>query len=228
MLRYAAIGMMGMFTSQALAQQAPGGAETPAPPASIAKPAVIMEQPLPGDFWTYEVRDEISGTVSSVRNNLVTEVTPTEITVRFSVKDKPTEGLYVYDRSWNLKSSGSWVYRPYEGIGIRTPLKVGATWRSEDDSVNSSNGSTWKSTVNSKVVGQEAVVTKAGVFETFKIETTISKRPTNDPTRKVEMTEQSWYSPAIDHWVKRTSVTRSNNHLMTNNSMELIEYGRKK
>ena len=33
-------------------------------------------------FWTYEVRDEISGKVSAVRKNFVTEVTPTEISVR--------------------------------------------------------------------------------------------------------------------------------------------------
>ena len=51
-----------------------------------------MEEPLQGDFWTYEVRDEISGTVKAIRNNLVTEVTPTEISVRFDTQGKPSRG----------------------------------------------------------------------------------------------------------------------------------------
>ena len=48
-----------------------------------------MEEPIPGDFWTYELRDEISGSVKAVRNNLVTEVTATEISVRFDTQGKP-------------------------------------------------------------------------------------------------------------------------------------------
>ncbi|MFX9165682.1 hypothetical protein ABTN87_19665, partial [Acinetobacter baumannii] len=76
MLRYAAISAIGLFASQASAQQSPGGSEATAAPSSTAKPAVVMEETLPGDFWSYDTRDEISGTVSGVRNNLVTEVTP--------------------------------------------------------------------------------------------------------------------------------------------------------
>jgi hypothetical protein len=55
-----------------------------------------------------------------------------------------------------------------------------------------------------------------------------SRRPTNDPTRKMEITQQTWYAPSIDHWVKRTIVARGNGNLIANNSVELVEYGRKK
>jgi len=37
----------------------------------------------------------------------------------------------------------------------------------------------------------------------------------------------TWYAPAIDHWVRRTFVSKANKHLQINNVIELIEYGRK-
>jgi hypothetical protein len=49
----------------------------------------------------------------------------------------------------------------------------------------------------------------------------------NDPTRKIEATSQTWYAPAIDHWVKQTFVSRTDKHLMINNTVEVIDYGRK-
>ena len=58
---------------------------------SGAKPVIAMEEPSPGDFWVYETRDEISGKISSVRTNTVTEVTPTEISVRFTTEARTAE-----------------------------------------------------------------------------------------------------------------------------------------
>lgn len=198
-----------------------------APATLAAKPLVAMEEPQPGDFWTYEVHDEISGKVSAVRKNIVTEVTPRDISVRFTVEGKDTQGLNVYDRSWNLKENAPWKYQPHDGSGIHTPLKVGDSWKFENDDVNPGNANIWKRTGRSKVVGQESITTKAGTFDTFKIETTMFRRSTNDPTRKMEITGLTWYAPAIDHWVKRTLVARGNGHLLTNNVIELVEYGRK-
>jgi len=37
----------------------------------------------------------------------------------------------------------------------------------------------------------------------------------------------TWYAPAINHWVKRTVVSRVDKHLLVNNTIELTEYGRK-
>jgi hypothetical protein len=198
-----------------------------APATPGAKPVVAMEEPQQGDFWTYEVRDEISGNVSAVRKNTVTEVTPRDISVRFTIEGKDTQGFNVYDRSWNLKENAPWKYQPHDGWGIHLPLKVSESWTFTGDDVNAGNANIWKRTGRSKVVGQETVTTKAGTFDTFRIETTISRRPTNDPNRKMEITGLTWYAPAIDHWVKRTFVARGNGHLLTNNVIELVEYGRK-
>jgi hypothetical protein len=228
MCRYAVVGAIFLLAGSAWAQS-PSGATAPSPTsADAAKPVLAMEEPLPGDFWTYEVRDEISGKVTATRTNVVTEVSSSEISVRYNIAGKETDGLNVYDRSWNLKSSAPWKYRPHEGSGITSPLKVGANWSFAGDNVNGDNGNIWKQTGQSKVVGQETITTKAGTFDTFKIETVASRHPTKDPTRKVEITQQTWYAPAIDHWVKRILVTRADKHLVVNNTIELIEYGRKK
>jgi hypothetical protein len=233
MLRYVVLVLIGLIASSALAQQAPPQAGAPAAPPSSsapvepAKAVVPMEEPLPGDHWTYEVRDEITGKISATRANVVTEVTPTEISIRFEVVGTPNQGLNVYDRSWNLINSGPWRYSPNDGAGIQTPLTTGKTWTFQCDEVNAGNGNIWKRSGSSKVVGQESVTTKAGTFETFKIETTYSARNVKDPTRKNEITSQTWYAPAIDHWVKRIFMSRADKHLRVSNTLELTEYGRK-
>jgi hypothetical protein len=220
MLRFAALGLSILVVSGAFAQDKAGAPTAP-------QPVIAMEDPRPGDFWTYDVRDEISGKITAVRSNMVTEVTPTEISVRFEIKERNRGGLNVYDRTWNLKSGSAWKYQPHDGAGIQMPLKVGASWKFQNDDVNSSTGAIWKRSGQSKVVGQETVTTKAGTFETFKIETAMMQRPTNDPTHKSELTQQTWYAPTINHWVKRSFVSRADGHLRTNETYELVEYGRK-
>jgi hypothetical protein len=232
MFRYAVLGVIGLAAGNAWAQQAPPPEGTTAPsssPASVppSKAVTSMEEPIPGDHWTYEVRDEITGTISATRANVVTEVTPKEITVRFRIVGTTNEGLNVYDRSWNLLSAGPWRYSPNDGSGIRTPLAIGKTWSFQSNDVNAGSEFIWNRSGNSKVLGQESVTTKAGTFETFKIETTYSARNVKDPTRKEEVTSQTWYAPAIDHWVKRTFISRVEKHLRVNNTLELTEYGRK-
>jgi hypothetical protein len=221
MLRYVIPLAIWLAATSAWAQQTP-------PPAEPSKGGVSMEEPQPGDHWIYEERDEITGKVVATRENAITEVTPKEISLRFRVVGTSNEGFNVYDRSWNLLNSPSWRYSPYQGsVGIRAPLTVGKTWAFESNNINTANGNIWKETGTSKVVGQETLITKAGTFETFKIETNFSTRSTKDPAKKNEFTFQTWYAPAIDHWVKRITVVRVDKHLKDNNTWELIEYGRK-
>ena len=186
-----------------------------------------MEEPRPGDHWTYEIRDEITGEVARTRENVITEVTPTEISVRFKILKTGNVGLSVYDHSWNIIREGSWRYSTNDGTGIQSPLEVGKTWPVKTNNINSANGNIWKRSGTSKVVGEESVTTKAGTFETFKIETRFTGTNVNNPTLKNEVTSLTWYAPTIDHWVRRTFVSRANKRLNIDNVIELIEYGRK-
>jgi hypothetical protein len=230
MLRYAVPLVISLVTTCAWAQQAPPQAAAPPDAAASVQPAkalVPMEEPQPGDRWTYEVRDEITGSVTATRENVVTEVTPTEISVRFKNLGTNNAGFSVYDRSWNLVQDRPWRYSPHDGSGIQSPLAIGKTWPVQTNNINSANGNIWKRSGTSKVVGQESVTTKAGTFDTFKIETTFTGRNVNNPTLKNEVTALTWYAPAIDHWVKRTFVSRADKHLQISNSIELVDYGRK-
>ncbi len=187
-----------------------------------------MEEPQPGDHWTYQVRDEITGKMSATRENVVTEVTPKSIGVRFKIAETSNEGFNVYDHSWNLLSVTNWKYSPYQGsTGVQMPLQVGKSWTFRSDNTNSNTGAIWKESGTSKVVGQETVTTKAGTFDTFRNETSFTIQNTKDVTKKNEVVFQTWYAPAIDHWVKRTVVSKVDKHLRRNETLELIDYGRK-
>jgi len=223
MFRNAAILAMCLVATGASAQQPPS-----APP-ETPKPVIPMEEPLPGDRWVYEIRDEITGEITAARENIVTEVTPTTISVRGKKlgANNNEDGFVVYDRSWNVVESRPWRYSPHDGSGIQSPLEVGKSWPVRTNNINGANGNVWRRSGTSKVIGQESVTTKAGTFDTFKIETTFTGTNVNNPIMKNEVTSLTWYAPAIDHWVKRTFVSRANKHLQINTVGELIEYGRK-
>jgi hypothetical protein len=235
MLRCVVLGLVGLAAGAAWAQQAPPLEGTPAASASPAsaeptKADISIEEQLPGDHWTVEVRDEITGTVST-QTSVVTEVTPTDISVRFNVvrPDKTnSEGFGIYDRSWNLMRAGPWQHFPYDGsTGIRAPLTVGKTWTFQSKAVNAGNNLTWNRSGTSTVADQETVTTKAGTFETFRIETTASGSDFREPTRTEEVTAQTWYAPAIAHWVKRSWIIRIGDQVRTKNTYELVAYGRR-
>ena len=215
----------GASAQQASTPAAPPGAGQPA----AAHAVVPMEEPLPGDHWTYEIRDEITGNVTATREHAVTEVTPTAISVRSRKlgATKNDDGFAVYDRSWNLVEAAPWRYQPHDGSGIQSPLTVGKTWPVRTNNINRATGAVWRRSGISKVVGEESITTKAGTFGTFRIETTFTGTNVNNPTLKNEVTSTTWYAPAIDHWVKRTFVSRANKHLRINDVTELVEYGRK-
>ncbi|WP_315702112.1 MULTISPECIES: hypothetical protein [unclassified Bradyrhizobium] len=201
-------------------------AQQSAPPAAEAPVPVAMEEPRQGDHWTYEIRDEISGKVTSKRTDTVTEVTPTAIAIRYT-NDRDKAGFQVYDRNWNAKTADAMKYTPNSGLGVVQPLKVGSTWPIKVEQTNTEKGFTWRWAGQSKVSGEEKITTKAGTFETFKIETTYTFYPINNPGRKSEAVMQTWYAPAVDHWVLRTNTVRTDNMLRVNSKIELVAYGRK-
>jgi hypothetical protein len=230
MLRCAVLVLVSLVAGSARAQQTPPPAETASPSPSAAAKSngiISMEEPQPGDYWNYEKRDEITGKIAEDREIVVTEVTPENISVRVKIVGASDELSNVFDHSWNLLSSTNWRYSPYQGsTGIQAPLVVGKIWVFQSSSV-SANGVTWKESGTSKVVAQETLSTKAGTFETFKIEINFSSQNVKDPTRKNETALQSWYAPMVDHWVKRTMIVKSDNHLRSNDTWELVDYGRK-
>jgi hypothetical protein len=217
------------LTTASQAQTAPANDATIAAPAATQPPAQSesMDPPMVGDQWTYEVRDEITGELKFSTTTIITDVTPTEIALRAQSPSFAGPGVYIYDRSWNLKNSPIWRESPNDGLGVKLPLNVGNTWKFQSDAIYSPRGTTFRNSGTSKVVGQESVTTGAGTFDTFKIETTVNGRNASDPTKRFELQTTTWYAPSIDHWVKRTSKSSFNGRVDADTSMELVDYGRR-
>ena len=217
------------LTTASQAQTAPSNDATVAVPAATQPPSQSesMDPPMVGDHWTYEVRDEITGELKFSTTTLVTDVTPTEVALRAQSPSFAGPGVYIYDRSWDLKSSPIWRVSPNDGSGVRLPLNVGSAWKFQSDAIYGPRGTTFKNSGSSKVVGQESITTSAGTFDAFKIETTVNGRNANDPTKRFELQTTTWYAPSIDHWVKRISKSSFNGRVDADTSMELVEYGRR-
>jgi DUF3108-like len=219
----AAVGLL--LSASALTAQTPNAA--PAPAASETAAQETMEDLQVGDHWTYELRDDVSGDVKSTLTNTVTDVSTSQINSRFGKLGTSNTGYQTYDHSWNLMENGVWRNRPNDGTGIQLPLAVGKAWSFKSTDLNNTAGASWKRSGTSKVVAQESITTSAGTFDTFKIETSIEVQSTSDPTKKIQTVQQTWYAPSIDHWVKRSSVSRSATRVIDKNSIELVEYGRR-
>jgi hypothetical protein len=186
-----------------------------------------MEDPRMGDHWTYEVRDDITGEIKSTIITTVTDVSNTDIGVRYAFLGNPNLGYQTFDRSWNQTNNGTWRYTPNDGTGIMLPLAVGKTWSFKSTDLNSTANVSWRRSGTSRVLAQERVTTGAGTFDTYKIETTVQEQNANDPTRIIQLVQQTWYAPAINHWVKRSSVSRSDGSVRDKGTTELVEYGRR-
>lgn len=208
--------------SHALAQQPVSPPPASSPPAA----PISMEDPRQGDSWTFETLDEITGKVTTRRTDTVTEVTAAAIAVSFTT-DKDKQGFEVFDRNWNAKTANEMRYTPNSALGVIQPLKVGASWPIRVEQTNTEKGFTWKWTGQSKVTGEEKITTKAGTFETFKIESSYVVYPVKNPARKSEFAMQTWYAPAINHWVLRTNTVRAEGMLRAKHRIELVAYSRK-
>jgi hypothetical protein len=76
-----------------------------------------MQDPQTGGHWTYEIRDDISGDVKSTITQTVTDVSPTEISIRVGAPGKFNTGYLTFDRSWDVVDNSIWHYSPNDGTG---------------------------------------------------------------------------------------------------------------
>ena len=223
MLRHSLLATIGLFVFAGTANAQTSGQ----PSAPTATSQEMMEEPEIGDHWTYELRDEITGDLKSTITHTITDISPTEIGIRLAVLGKSDVGYQSYDRSWDMITNGIWRSTPNDGMGIRTPLAIGKSWPVKATDFNSSNGVSLKRTGTAKVTAQESLTTRAGTFDTYKIEIAIEARNSNDTTKKYLSEQQIWYAPSIDHWVKRGYINRSDGRVRDRSMVELIEYGRR-
>jgi hypothetical protein len=197
-------------------------------------PRLVAQSPAPaentvqaGDHWTFDSRDEVTGSPRDTFTRVVTEISPGEVVVRLSFRGKSGFATIVYDHSWNRVESSTVKWKPNDGQGIRAPLAAGKEWRSDVEARNSQAGAAFKMTVLSKITAQEQLTLRAGMFDTFKIETRIHQIAASDPSKYWDYENVSWYAPQINHWVRRMLVTKAQKRTTESVSEELIDFGRR-
>ncbi len=179
-----------------------------------------------GDRWSYDVKDDATGDLRQAITVLVTDISDKEITTRVMARGKDRPNTVVYAPDWGRIDDGRWRNRP-AGIGIQTPLKVGKEWRSDTNGQSLESNAVLRSTGVAKVVVQEIVTTPAGAFDTFKVEANIRQISGADQTKSSLVLETSWYAPAVNRWVKRTTVIKFEGRVRESRTEELTDYSRK-
>ena len=213
MIRFCAILLIGLMTlwPRSLLAQSPDDAVNPV---------------RIGDQWTYDTKDEITGATTRTFTGTITEITPKEIVTRLTFRGSTGTALVAFDHEWNRTVNGDFKFKPNDAQGVRFPLAVGKEWRSEYVNSNVKTGVNMKGSSSSKIVAQETVTTPAGSFETFKVERQLKEFNAADPSRSAEAQVVMWYAPQINHWVRRTIVTKVEKRMRSNETDELVAYNR--
>ena len=182
---------------------------------------------LPGDRWSYDITDEISGDLKQTTSVVVLSVSDAEIATRVTNRGTPRPIQIAFDRSWNRLDDDLWRYKPSDGTGIRLPLDVGKEWRFESQASNFQNGTTLSSSGQTRVVASEKVTTAAGSFDTLKIETTVRQVNSNDQTKVATVNATLWYAPSVNRWVRKTQKIQIEGRVRESSTEELTDYSRK-
>jgi hypothetical protein len=176
-----------------------------------------------GSYWNYLTTDEIKGT-KSILETILTEVNGDERVIRTNL---PDQNAMVCDKNWNLIQSGAYKFHPNNGQGVPVPLQIGSKSQ-VNVTFNVQSAAGWSKlrphSVEAEIVSAETISTKAGQFETYRVEITSKFR--GSPTTPLSVNElmTGWFSPKVDHFVRTQIETRTDGHLITKNSSELIEY----
>jgi hypothetical protein len=185
-----------------------------------------------GDLWIYETKNEVTGFPAEGYTEMVAQVSPNEFVINRTFREPvarwPQSYIVTYNHDWDIIDNFDWKFKPSNGLGVRMPLSVGKTWQAEVDAKNlHTTRRTYRGTSSSKVVSQETTTTDAGTFDTFKIEQQARFLDTNDPARMWEFQIVSWFAPQMNHWVRRTIMSKFEKRLRDNTTEELADFVRK-
>jgi hypothetical protein len=144
--------------------------------------------------------------------------------IRFVTRGTSNTVINVFDPSWSLVESIDWKYDPNLGTGVPSPLEVGSQSKTDLSSSRKQQGE-WSDPVpatgETRITGVETITTKAGKFETYRIE---ASSKFSSPNADIENKSTYWFSPKIDHWVRLQFEQRSGGRLVLKTSQELLEY----
>lgn len=202
--------------------------------AASSAPVLDKIDVRPGDRWTYQVIDDVTGETKSTTVHTVTEIRDRSYSVQSTFtrygQSAATTSLQVFDENWNLLDDPVWTRKPADpSTGIRLPLKVGAQWKTHLASIRKTPPEAhFNIEAITKVVTYEPVILKFNkTYDAFKLEVnealTNSASPSSVATIKITM----WFAPSVNRYVKRIVETRINDRLQSRNIELLTAYARR-
>lgn len=212
-------------------------AEDPAAgkPADATAPAPVVERldVKPGDRWTYQSVDDVSGETKGSITFTLTEIRDRTFSVQFAFtpngQNFTNTSLHVFDDAWNLLDDQTWTRAPGDpATGVRLPLKLGDVWRRDYVANRKTPNVTINVSSASSVAAYEPVMLRFNrSYDAYRIETLqawVGGPNGAANTTKITM----WYAPAVNRYVKRILETRVNDRLQSRTIETLTNYARRR
>jgi hypothetical protein len=219
------------------AKESPESRRSEPPPqdqhAPDIKTAVDKIDVKPGDRWTYQVIDDVTGDTKSTTVHTVTEIRNNTFTVQSIFtpygQSVSTTTLQVFDDQWNLLEDPLWTRHPADpSTGIKLPLKVGAEWKTKFISTRKTPPEAHLSgEAISKVLAYEPVTLRFNTYDAFKIEVIEALTNSAAPSSNVTIKSTMWFAPSVSRYVKRITEARINDRLQSRNIELLTAYTRR-
>jgi hypothetical protein len=214
---------IALVAASAATVRADDAAKTDPPP-----PTNVAIQVSPGDSWTYDVRDDVTGDLKGSVAFQVMKTTDAEI-VAHTVRHKQATNAdaastEIFDARWRLKDNGKVVYQPHlDSTGVPADLQIGKSWSFKYEAERKGAGQTQEVAGVGKIAAWERVALPNGaVYDAFRIEVTLAGEAPN--RRKLETRSVMWFAPAVNRLVKRTDETRVGGKLRDASEQTLREY----
>ncbi len=206
--------------------------------AASATPVLDKIDVKPGDRWTYQVIDDVTGETKSTAVHTVTEIRDKSYSVQSAFtpfgQSVASTSLQIFDENWNLLEDQVWTRKPADPLtGIRLPLKVGDQWKTHLTSTRKTPPETqFSADAITSVVGYEPVILKFNkTYDAYKLEinealTNTSSSGASQPS-VLTIHVTMWFAPSVNRYVKRIVETRINDRLQARNVELLTAYTRR-
>jgi hypothetical protein len=196
-----------------------------------AVPIDAKIQVSPGDSWTYDLRDDVTG---DVKGSVVFEVTKaadgeieTRTTRQMSSTNAKTTTVQRFDARWRRTDNGKYVWRPHlDTSGVPDALQIGKSWSFKFEALRKGSAQTEEYAGVGKVEAWERVTLPNGAaYDAFKIDVADTQTSGSGLAgRKHENHAVMWFAPAVNRLVKMIDESRDNGKLRDATVQTLREY----
>ncbi|WP_277188638.1 hypothetical protein [Caballeronia sp. BR00000012568055] len=193
------------------------------PPLPASVPSARADAPVYqiGQAWSFSFVNELDAGKSGGYSQRVERVEKGHAIVSVIVKGSP--GVGELDENACVVRGPEALFTP-SNQALRFPLFVGKSWAA--DYLYSSGAWTAKDHREAKVVSFERVATEAGVFDAFRVESTIAWTGVAAGSDAGRARETDWYAPSVGRIVKQrfNDYPNNKNAAPTSTRYELVRY----